>query len=253
MTKETLVTACIVLCFLPTYFWYVRRIGTGGESGLSVLVLPCVLWLASQAKTRATPRELLTMLGICAYALTWGLHLPALIKAVVAITVLLYRFGHLRNPSITALSYLTLPWLDSMQFFLGYPLRRVVAEVSALGLQSVGLEVLVSGTGLAYQHQQVFVDPPCSGVRMLWVGIVLSAILSVIFRLRWQRSLLLYSFALFLLIVANSVRGMTLFFPEAGLVHWPEWTHEGVGLLLYTLCVFALITISQRLSHHANA
>jgi len=253
MKKETLVTACVVLCFLPTYLWYVRRIGTGGESGLSVLILPCMLWLASQVKARSTPRELITIIGICAYALTWTLYLPALIKAVIAITVLLYHFGHLQNLSITSLSYLTLPWLDSMQFFLGYPLRRVVAEVSALGLQSVGLEVLVSGTGLAYQHQQVFVDPPCSGVRMLWVGIVLCAILIVIFRLTWQRSLFLYGFALFLLIVANSVRGMTLFFPEAGLVHWPSWTHEGVGLLIYTLCVFALITLSQQLSRHAKA
>ncbi len=248
MNYSFLTKTCLISCFVPSYVWYTRRILSGGESALSVVLLPLVLWLGSQEANRETPCELLTTLGIVGYILMWSIPMPAMIKALLAITVLLYHFGLLKNLGVSSLSYLTLPWLDSLQFFLGYPLRRIVAEICAHGLQLLQFEVTLHGTGLLYQGQHVFVDPPCSGVKMLWAGTVLCAALIALLHLNWRQALLLYGISGVLLILGNAFRGIILFFPESHLVHWPAWVHEGVGLLIYAFCVYGLITLSQNLT-----
>lgn len=248
MKKSFIINICVCLCFIPSYVWYAHRILKGGESGLSVLILPLVFFLAYKLKDRSSSNIWGTALGIVFYNLAWVWCFPPLIKAMIAISVMLYHWGLIKNVAIVSLSYLTLPWLDSLQFFIGYPLRCLVAEVTSMGLNSLNLEVLASGTGLLYKNNHVFVDPPCSGVKMLWAGTVLSAVLIAIFRLNWKSSSFIYLAATLLLIFSNSMRGLILFFPESNLVQWPEWAHEGVGLLIYACCVFCLISLTQRLS-----
>jgi len=37
------------------------------------------------------------------------------------------------------------------------------------------------------------------------------------------------------------LRATVLFFPEAGLVHWPGWTHEAVGLAAFIAVIAPLL------------
>jgi len=182
----------LTICFVPTYVWYVRRMGEGGEDLLSALLLPVCVGIAYyQQKGKAWNIGLLTVSGTVLYVLLWSLGVPAMIKATLAITVLLHASGLLRNFGFSALAYLSLPWLSSFQFFFGYPLRRVVAEGAAFLLKFTGLAVEAEGTGLSFQGASVFVDPPCSGVRMLWAILVLVGLVSVITSRGWRSGMLL--------------------------------------------------------------
>lgn len=248
MNQRLRTSLWIVLSFTPSYAWYVKRMMDGGEEALSVIFIPLAIYFSRSIECKESRGDWISLAGVTLYALCWLFHLPAMIKAILAITILLRHFGVLRNCGVSALAYLALPWLSSLQFFLGYPLRILVAQMSGAFLNVFGVGVEAEGTGLIYQSQHVFVDPPCSGVNMLWSGLILSAILSVFFRLSWVKSVLLYFLAGIILIMVNAIRGSILFFPESKLVEWPEWTHEGLGLLLYGLCLYVLISLTQKLS-----
>jgi len=130
--------ALTMLCFLPTYLWYIKRINTGGEEVLSVLLVPVCVIVAYRFKSKTRPvvvhsnrEKNIIVGGVSLYAVLWLIGCPAIIKASLAITVLLYYFGLLKSFGVSALAYCSLPWLSSFQYFLGYPLRRFVAECSA--------------------------------------------------------------------------------------------------------------------------
>ena len=114
----------LILSFIPSYFWYARRISGGGEDLLSALLLPLCVCLTYYQQCKVEWRVGGgTIAGVVLYILLWLLGVPAMIKATLAITVLLYASGLLRSFGISALAYLSLPWLSSFQFFFGYPLR----------------------------------------------------------------------------------------------------------------------------------
>ncbi|HET9025098.1 MAG TPA: hypothetical protein VFN64_11030, partial [Burkholderiaceae bacterium] len=54
--------------------------------------------------------------------------------------------------------------------------------------------------------------------------------------------------AALLVLAANIARNTALFFPEAGLVHWPAWSHEAIGLAALTLAVIPIVFITTRQS-----
>jgi len=244
------------LCFLPTYLWYIKRINTGGEEVLSVLLVPVCVIVAYRFKSKTRPvvvhsnrEKNIIVGGVSLYAVLWLIGCPAIIKASLAITVLLYYFGLLKSFGVSALAYCSLPWLSSFQYFLGYPLRRFVAECSAIILNLGGLSVEVQGTGLLYAGSKVFVDPPCSGVRMIWVILILTALTAVVYNYSWKKGMLLGFIALLIAVFGNVVRAVILFFPESNLVKWPGWTHESLGILVYLVVCAALLKIFSIMSH----
>ena len=246
----------VVCSFVPSYLWYLARITSGGESAWAMALIPYLLYCGMKgekpvnqaaATNKRNKKNLLTSLGILVYSLTWWFPCPALIKATIAILTLLNHFGKIQQWRFTLLSLHTLPLMASMQFFLGYPLRRLVTEASALGLRLGGLPIEAQGTGLSLHEQAVYVDPPCSGIKMLWAGIIVMALLTHLLRLSAKATGLLLLATVTTLITANVIRGSILFFPESHLVQWPDWTHEGVGLVVYTLSILLLTQLAQYL------
>jgi len=222
------------LCFLPTYIWYARRIWTGGEEAVSAFLIPVCLFVVWRLRPKVKEKLDYIILGaVGLYTILWVIGAPAMIKAGIAIVALLHYTGCLRHFGVTALAFLSLPWLSSFQYFLGYPLRKVVAEGSSLILNLVSVPVHAEGTGIAFQGSQVFVDPPCSGVRMIWAILFLSAILCSLFKSSWRQGITTCICAMVLAILGNIIRAAILFFPESKLVHWPDWTHETVGIAAY--------------------
>src|SRR5262249_56914005 len=69
---------------------------------------------------------------------------------------------------------LALPVLPSLQFTLGYPMRVVSATLSVGLLQAHGLMVARQGTFLVWRGELIQFDAPCSGVNMLWAGLLLT-------------------------------------------------------------------------------
>lgn len=244
---------CVVASFTPSYLWLQQRTQHSESAFATFTLIPLVIFLVFQYKGKHPSNDRVTLVGIAIYAACWMFDVPGIIKASLATTLLLYHFGVIKQCGISALAFLTLPWMSSLEFFLSYPLRRIVTELSAIALKLIGFAVESQGTGLSYLGHQVFVDPPCSGIKMLWSGTLLCALLSTIYRLSWGKSSVLFGFSTIALILANSLRGSVLFFPESQLVSWPGWTHSGVGSLIYLVTALLLIFFSQKLhNNHAK-
>src|SRR5690606_31711754 len=122
---------------------------------------------------------LLLVLGLVA-AYAAGYHfLPPLVRAGLAALALglalsRWRFGVWLHPGVTGLLLLSLPVVPTLQFYLGYPMRWLVAALASAMLRLAGYAVRPEGACLDWAGKLVALDAPCSGVRMLWAGLFLA-------------------------------------------------------------------------------
>src|SRR5215217_9254308 len=138
MKRLLLVLAVQVIAFWDVWRWYVSRAVYSWDQpwGVLALIAAVVFLVASRKPWPKTERSLLlpTLLVIF-YAATFFPFAP-LARATVAFTALAVtisslRFGKSFHPGLFGLFYLSLPTLPTLQFFGGYPLRVVVAELTA--------------------------------------------------------------------------------------------------------------------------
>lgn len=236
--------------FWPVMVWWWRRTGDDSDEPLGVLALVAALgWMvAGRARLEFGAAGLLAaavcMVGV--RLLAEAMALPMLVLGLACVVALVLALRLWRLPGVTVLLSLALPWVATLQFMAGYPLRVAVALAAEKGLRLAGVAVTREGTDLWHQGVAVGVDAPCSGIRMLWFTLFAAGFLAAQFRLRWLPTLALLAAAGGLALVANAVRATVLFFPEAGLVQWPHWTHEGTGLLLFLPCLVLLMLLARR-------
>ena len=135
---------------------------------------------------------------------------------------------------------LSLPVMPSLQFYCGYPLRRLAALAAALLLRMQGLPVVADGAALEWAGRQISVDAPCSGLKMLWTALVLGAAVSCQSRWGWRGTAATGLLALTVSLAANTWRACALFFVETNPA-MPAWLHEGVGLVCFATAAAAII------------
>ena len=158
-----------------------------------------------------------------------------------------------QHAGVAALLLLSLPVVASLQFYLGYPMRWVAAQGTVGLLSLMGIDVMQQGTTLISGGQEVGVDPACSGVKMLWTGLALAGWFSARERLSLGRTGVLMAAAVGAVLIANAVRAAVLFLPESGRVDWPEWTHEGMGLVAFLGVAWGVMASSERLAAASRA
>jgi exosortase/archaeosortase family protein len=122
----------------------------------------------------------------------------------------------------------------------------LAAHASAGLLWLGGLDAGAAGASILHGGTQVMIDAPCAGIGMLWVGSYTAALLSYLNRASLRRTALNAAFAAVLVLAANILRNTVLFFPEAGLVEWPAWSHEAVGLAAFTFAIVPIIVLAHR-------
>src|SRR5439155_398904 len=71
---------------------------------------------------------------------------------------------------LAGLAVLALPLVSSLQFYAGYPLRVLTAQLSTWGLQLAGVAAARSGSAMTVEGRLIVVDAPCSGVQMVWMA-----------------------------------------------------------------------------------
>ncbi len=147
---------------------------------------------------------------------------------------------------LATLLLLALPIIASLQFYLGYPLRSFTAQATAPLLQLLDIDAQAAGASLQWSGGSVLVDPPCAGIGMLWVGSFTAALLSYLNDAGARRTLVNGLVAAALVLVANVLRNTALFFPESGLVHWPDAAHRLVGLAAFALALVPVIAFTHR-------
>ena len=231
----------------PLLLWYFRRLKDGGDEPLGLVALALAALLAWKERNEFSASPRLSILLLAIYGGTIWLNLPPLIRAIPALAALAAWYGLWKRPPLLALLFLSLPVITSLQFYANYPLRVFAAHAAEIILGLFGISVTLSGVNLNYEGISISVDPPCSGIRMLWVSCFLAASFAGRARLGWIATALLGGSAVILAIIANALRATILFFPESGLVHWPHWTHQATGIVLFAATSTILLLSSNSL------
>jgi exosortase/archaeosortase family protein len=250
-----LVTALVLTATWDAWRWYVLRVWDSPEEAVSLVLTLVFLGALGVARRRneAMPLPLVPVaLLLAAFAGSYAM-LPPIARAAIAIAATLYC-GHLaafkERPPVAfwGLVALALPVLPSLQFMLGYPMRLASAALSVGLLQAHGLAVTRQGTFLAWRDELIQFDAPCSGVNMLWAGLLLTLMGCVLFRFGVIKVMVAVALSLVLAIGCNVLRAVSLFYVEAGLVpHAQAWWHEGIGLAAFTLSAVVTLWLLTRL------
>jgi len=258
-----------LLAFWPLGLWYLQRLADGGDEawGLLSLMTAAVLIIrearhgapAFSAGNAAGGRPvdfLWSALFTLVYAASY-VWLPPLARACLAVTALTATLSacFLRrrfHAGIWGLLMLSLPVIESLQFFAGYPLRTLVAALAATLLRLGGLAVVPQGAALGWGDMLVVVDAPCSGIRMLWVGAYLVVALGCLYRLSFMRLLAGTILSLAILVLGNTLRAAALFYLEAGLIPPVCAAHTAIGIVIFTLTVAAIVAVMEFLRRTAT-
>jgi exosortase/archaeosortase family protein len=240
-----LVAVAVAACW-AAWTWYVTRLihVPSQRSALVPLVLAIVLSRFPAPTRRAAPGIVPLVAGLAAYSAAW-LFVPPLLRALLAFLVFGLALGVATGgagirPGVVLLLALALPLIPTAQFYLGYPLRAVSGEASAWMLAASGFDVVRSGTVLEWNGSYVAVDGACSGVRMLWTGLLVAGVVAAARDLRWTRTIVLCAIAILAVMAGNVMRTSALFFVETRLVVLPAWGHQGVGLVCFGLTLLLI-------------
>lgn len=238
-----------VAALWPHGVWLLRRLGDGSDEPWGLLALLAVAFVVwhERARLAAVPGNA-TLLGAGALTLLAALAgggLPPILAAAIALLALATLLAGLLpanrpRAALVLLVLMTLPLGASLNFYLGYPLRWLCAQGAAPLIGLFGVAVTPDGAALAWNGRRVLVDAPCAGIAMLWVGAFAALLLSYLNDAGWRRVLLNLGFAGAVVIGANVLRNAVLFFKEAGLVSWPAWSHEVVGLAAFALAFYPI-------------
>ena len=245
----------------PVFRWMALRAADGSDEPWGLFALLAVAILVPTRHAAGSARAG----GFLGFSVTMGIYvlsypfltpLPRGLVAMTALAMLLSRFyfrSHL-NIGLWVLLLLSLPVMASLQFYAGYPLRIVVAELSAIMLRPAGFVVDVQGVGLGVGERMVMVDAPCSGVKMLWVGSFVASLMSVLQALTSKQTIVCMVGAAVLLLVANALRASALFYLELDLIKLPPVAHDLVGLVMFAstlVGIAALVRIVKARGHDA--
>ena len=247
MPRTVWLLSALFVALWPHWIYVARRLVDGSDEpwGILAWLTVVVLLLRDRALLAQPTRSALVasaMLAIVAAAAQ--LVLPDLAAAALAMLALgLYLVHALRRPAtpLIVLLLLALPIIASLQFYLGFPLRVLVAHASAWMLWVGGLDATAAGASIVVDGTTVLIDAPCAGIGMLWLGSYAAALLSYLQRADARTTLVNGVVAAMLVLLANIVRNTVLFFPEAGLVNWPAWSHEAVGLAAFMAAIAPLV------------
>src|SRR5262245_5321164 len=206
-------------------------------------------------KSNSAPLRLMlpATLLLC-YSLSYHFLSPlpraAIAVTAIAATISAIRLGRRMHLGVWGLLLLALPVVASLQFYIGFPTRAIVARLAAPMLQINGFAVTAEGASLNWNGDPILIDAPCSGVKMLWTGFYLTFALACYFKLNATRPALASLAAFGAVISGNTIRAAALFYVEAGAANLPlpGWTHEGVGVVVFAATAVAIALMSQRIA-----
>jgi exosortase/archaeosortase family protein len=244
------------LALWPHGAYLVRRAVDGSDDPLGLLALAAVAaWLVRHRDgLRLTPR-IGWLIGSVAVALaangTWWAGVPALPSSLLAALSLVcalfawWPTGQPRAP-LAGLVVLALPWIASLQFYLGFPLRVITAQLSAWGLQGAGYDAARSGASMVVNGQMVIVDAPCSGVQMAWLAYFTAcgaaAALGQADRVFMRRA----AWVGVIVLAGNVLRNSVLVALESRPAGLSAAWHETIGLAVLAVVCGAVFALVQR-------
>ena len=214
----------------PQVGWLAVAAGLTAAANVALLALPSLLcallaalalsaglmaWLPSpQAAAAAVPRSSAT---------------TSATAATTAATTIATTPSVPRAPMV-GLLVLALPLVSSLQYYGGYPLRVLTAQLSAWGLQAVGVAAERSGASMLVRGQLVIVDAPCSGVQMAWMAYFCACAWAALTSLRDGAFLRRLPFIGLLVLLGNVLRNSVLVALESRLQGLDAALHQAIGV-----------------------
>lgn len=243
-----------IFAFWSVWRWYVIRMLDGSDEPWGVLALATIVVLVIK-KGQWNPPTFLTVITASVIASVYALSyafMPPLVRgggAVIAIGLSISSicYGRSMVPGAMGLMLLSLPLIASLQFYGGFPIRVVTAHISSFLLGLLGYSVQPQGTLLYWAGEVVAVDAPCAGIKMLWTGLYLNFTLATWRELSFLSTWLSTSFTLFSVFIGNIFRATILFFTESGIIDAPDFMHQAIGLVVFTIVAAAVFSF-----HHLN-
>ncbi|GHT85102.1 hypothetical protein AGMMS49543_15920 [Betaproteobacteria bacterium] len=255
--------ALLLAAVWPPLHWMAKRLlwdGSDDPLGLAALLALAGLgWWQRQGWRRTPGTGWLTLMLVLVLGASvgWGM-LPPLVCALwvmlaFAAGLLAVLPGSVAAAPVVGLALLSLPVMASLQFYGGYPLRVLVAEMSRWLLCGF-FQIEREGVVLRVEGQQVLVDAACSGVQLVWMGYFTACAVALMVG-RGNASFLSRLPGVGLIILAGNVlRNTLLVATQADGVSLAEWLHQGIGLLVLAgVCAAIAGLMLARLNPRAGA
>lgn len=236
----------------PHWRWATARLADGSDDplGLAALaVLGLALWrLAPRLRSAPSRAWLIVAMAGTLLATLAAMLAPPLLAACVAVLALvagLCAFAPSGTPllPLAGLSVLALPVVSSLQFYAGFPLRVVTAQLSTWALQIGGMAAERSGTAMLVEGRLVIVDAPCSGVQMVWMAYFCACSVAWWCGLDNRRFLRRAAFVGVIVLAGNVLRNSVLVVLEARQANVPALWHEAIGLVVLALVCAAVARV----------
>jgi len=258
MMHPPLVLALVSTATWDAWRWYFGRVSAAPEEAAALILTVAFLGLVGVSRlSRPAPPRPLPLFPIASLlAVLAATHavLPPIVRAAAAVALTLFclhvaMFKERPPVAFWGLVALALPVLPSLQFTLGYPMRVVSAALTAGLLQAHGLMAVRQGTFLVWRDEMVQFDAPCSGVSMLWAGLLPTLMGCLLLRLGVLKVMAAVAISIVLTIACNALRASSLFYVEAGLIpQAPGWWHNGIGVAAFALSAATILWVLTRLS-----
>lgn len=236
----------------PHWRWATARLTDGSDDPLglaALVVLGLALWRLAPRLRSAPSRAWLAvaMVGTL-FATQAAMFAPPLLAACVAVLALvagLCAFVPSGTPllPLAGLSVLALPVVSSLQFYAGFPLRVVTAQLSTWALQAMGMAAERSGTAMLVEGRLVIVDAPCSGVQMVWMAYFCACTVAWWCGLDNRRFLKRLAFVGAIVLIGNVLRNSVLVVLEARQASVPALWHEAIGLVVLAFVCAAVARV----------
>jgi exosortase/archaeosortase family protein len=274
--------AVIAAALWPSWLWYLRRVTDGSDEPLGVLALitfvAIAVWkqrnpdqakkkrrqTAVESKDCPNPDQSSVPVGIRSIWLKAGgsisaililycfclILAPPMVSALFAVGTILFwlnRNGLVRSSaSDWFLVFLSMPLVASLNFYAGYPLRWLVSRCAATLLTINGFPSVVQGTSILWHSYSVDIDAPCSGIKMLWMAMYITAAIASIRQLSLAQTLSLMVLSVIAALFANILRVTSLFYLETGTVNFGgslhDIVHQGTGVAVFLLLAAGLMS-----------
>jgi exosortase/archaeosortase family protein len=235
--------ALLAAALWPTWWWMGKRMADGSDDPLGILALAAMatLLFVHRHQLRAAPRLVLQATALVGVVLTTAVqhHLPDLLVALMGLLslaagMLAFLPAQVATAPVWGLSVLSLPLLASLQFYAGFPLRVITAEISSW-LLSVAYTAERTGSSLLVDGQLIIVDAPCSGVQMAWLGYFTACAVALAVRRDNRGFLLRLPVVGVLVLFGNVVRNTVLVAAHASGIHLGNGAHQAFGLVILGL------------------
>lgn len=255
--------AAVMLCQLVAYrdaeVWLYRRVIHSADDIVGMIaVLGVIGYLAFRGIAgnrrifRFSLRPIVLLLLI--YGLSYLWPTPSIVRAAIASVSLFLTVQYAifdRHPPVAywGMILFALPIVPSLQFYLGFPARLVSASLTVPLLRMNGLAVHREGTYLVWQDQMIQFDAPCSGITMLWAGILLTFSVAYLQQFTVRRTVLALVICGLFVLLGNILRAGSLFYLETGLFPAQAgWWHDAIGVVVFVITAVGLLTILNRIN-----